>query len=117
MEELIARVRALIRRAGRASGILKIGDLSLNLTTHIVTQGGKTVSLSIKEAAVLRALLERVGRVITRGQLAEALYGWGKSIESNAIEVHIHNLRNKLGGEVVKTIRGVGYTIPKPAQQ
>jgi DNA-binding response OmpR family regulator len=69
--------------------------------------------LSAKEATVLRVLLERVGRVITRSQLVEALYGWGKSVESNAIEVHIHNLRHKLGSETVKTVRGIGYTVPK----
>jgi DNA-binding response OmpR family regulator len=69
--------------------------------------------LSAKEATVLRVLLERVGRVITRSQLVEALYGWGKSVESNAIDVHIHNLRHKLGGETVKTVRGIGYTVPK----
>jgi DNA-binding response OmpR family regulator len=116
MEELVARIRALIRRSGRASGILRVGDLTLNLTTHSVTIGGNTVSVSAREAAVLRTLLERVGRVITRSQLEEALYGWGKAAESNAVEVHIHNLRAKLGAETIKTVRGVGYTIARPLQ-
>jgi len=116
MEELIARLRALIRRTGRANGTLKVGDLSLDLTTHTATRDGKSIALSVKEAAVLRMLLERAGRVITRHQLAEVLYGWGKSVESNAIEVHIHNLRSKLGGEIVKTVRGIGYTIAKSSQ-
>lgn len=116
MEELVARLRALIRRAGRASGVLKVGELTLDLTSNTATKDGKSIPLSAREAVVLRALLERAGRVMTRGQLEEALYGWGKAVESNAIEVHIHNLRNKLGGETVKTVRGVGYTIPKPLQ-
>ncbi|MDR2240390.1 MAG: response regulator transcription factor [Zoogloeaceae bacterium] len=116
MEELIARLRALIRRTGRASGVIRVGELSLDLTTHTATRDGKPITLSVREAAVLRMLMERAGRVITRHQLAEVLYGWGKSVESNAIEVHIHNLRSKLGGEIVKTVRGIGYTISKPAQ-
>lgn len=116
MEELVARLRALIRRSGRASGILKVGDLILNLTTHSVSNGGNAVPVSAREAAVLRALMERAGRVITRSQLEEALYGWGKAAESNAVEVHIHNLRAKLGAELIKTVRGVGYTIAKPQQ-
>jgi DNA-binding response OmpR family regulator len=116
MEELVARLRALIRRSGRASGIVKVGDLILNFTTHSVSNGGNAVPVSAREAAVLRALMERAGRVITRGQLEEALYGWGKAAESNAVEVHIHNLRAKLGAESIKTVRGVGYTIAKPQQ-
>ncbi|MCL2658053.1 MAG: response regulator transcription factor [Betaproteobacteria bacterium] len=116
MEELVARLRALIRRSGRANGVLKAGELTLDLTTHTAIKDGKPIALSAREAVVLRALLERAGRIITRGQLAEVLYGWGKSVESNAIEVHIHNLRNKLGSETVKTVRGIGYTIPKPSQ-
>ncbi|MBI4996007.1 MAG: response regulator transcription factor [Rhodocyclales bacterium] len=113
MEELVARLRALIRRSGRGNGILKVGELILDLTKHSVSNGGSAVSVSAREAAVLRALMERAGRVITRGQLEEALYGWGKAAESNAVEVHIHNLRAKLGAETIRTVRGVGYTIAK----
>lgn len=116
MEELVARLRALIRRSGRASGIVKVGDLTLNLSMHSVTNGGNAVPVSAREAAVLKALMERAGRVITRGQLEEAIYGWGKAAESNAVEVHIHNLRAKLGADTIKTVRGVGYTIAKPQQ-
>lgn len=116
MEELVARIRALIRRSGRASGVLKVGDLTLNLTTHSATLGSNAIAVSAREAAVLRALMDRAGRVITRGQLEEALYGWGKAAESNAVEVHIHNLRAKLGADLIKTVRGVGYTIAKPQQ-
>lgn len=116
MEELVARLRALVRRSGRGSGIVKVGDLILDFTKHSVTNGGSAVSVSIREAAVLRALMERAGRVITRGQLEEALYGWGKAAESNAVEVHIHNLRAKLGAETIKTVRGVGYSIAKSRQ-
>jgi two-component system, OmpR family, response regulator QseB len=116
MEELVARIRALIRRSGRASGIVKVGDLTLNLTTHSATNGGNAVPISAREAAVLKALMERAGRVLTRSQLEEALYGWGKAAESNAVEVHIHNLRAKLGADTIKTVRGVGYTIAKSQQ-
>jgi DNA-binding response OmpR family regulator len=116
MEELVARLRALIRRSGRASGILKVGDMILNLTTHSVSNGGNAIPVSAREAAVLRALMERAGRVITRSQLEEALYGWGKAAESNAVEVHIHNLRAKLGADTITTVRGVGYTIAKSQQ-
>ncbi|MDR2014481.1 MAG: response regulator transcription factor, partial [Azoarcus sp.] len=80
MEELVARLRALIRRAGRSNGVLRTGDLTLDLITHTATKEGKSIVLSAKEATVLRVLLERVGRVITRSQLVEALYGWGKSV-------------------------------------
>jgi two-component system, OmpR family, response regulator QseB len=116
MEELVARLRALIRRAGRADGMLKVGDLTLNVNTHTAIKNGTTIALSGREVAVLRALLERAGRVLTRSQLEEALYGWGQGVESNAVEVHIHNLRLKVGAETIKTVRGVGYTIARSSQ-
>lgn len=111
MEELIARIRALIRRSGRAGGVLCVGDLLLDLDRHSVTQAGSMVSLSKREFDVLRVLMEGAGRVLTRGQIEKALYGWGRDIESNTVEVHIHNLRHKLTPNTVKTIRGVGYTL------
>ena len=116
MEELIARLRALIRRCGHGvGGTLSIGDLTLDLVKHSVTINGRTIAVSSREFAVLRALMESVGRVITRSQLETSLYGWSHNVESNAVEVHIHNLRLKLGTDTIKTVRGVGYTIAKPA--
>jgi two-component system, OmpR family, response regulator QseB len=105
-----------VRRSGRGDSMLRVGDLIMNLAAHTVSKNGETVSLSGREAAILRALLERAGRVLTRSQLEDALYGWGQGVESNAIEVHIHNLRAKLGAETIKTIRGVGYTIERAAR-
>jgi DNA-binding response OmpR family regulator len=116
MEELVARLRALVRRSGRGpAGLLRVGDLTLDLASHTVTRGDKTVSVSAREVAVLRVLMEAVGRVLTRQQLETSLYGWNSNVDSNAVEVHIHNLRLKLGTDVVKTVRGVGYTIAKSA--
>jgi DNA-binding response OmpR family regulator len=116
MEELVARLRALVRRAGRAGGVLRVGDLTLNVNTHTAIRNGTTIALSSREVAVLRALLERAGRVLTRSQLEDALYGWGQGVESNAVEVHIHNLRLKVGADTIKTVRGVGYTIARSVQ-
>lgn len=114
MEELIARVRALIRRSGRlAGGSFSVGKLKLDLAAHSVTREGIPVAVSNREFAVLRALMEAAGRVLTRSQLETSLYGWGRNVESNAVEVHIHNLRLKLGADTIKTVRGVGYTIAK----
>jgi DNA-binding response OmpR family regulator len=116
MEELIARLRALIRRSGRSgNGLLKVGDLTLDLLAHTVAMKGKAVAVSGRELALLRALMESAGRVLTRSQLETSLYGWGRNVDSNAVEVHIHHLRLKLGAESIKTVRGVGYTLAKPA--
>lgn len=110
MEELVARLHALIRRAGRGGKYVS-GDLTLNLDTRVVTQNGVPIDLSKREFDILRILLCGAGRVITRSQLEEALYGRVRQMESNSIEVHIHNLRNKIGTKTLKTIRGVGYSI------
>jgi DNA-binding response OmpR family regulator len=114
MEELIARLRALVRRSGRGSGTLSFGALRLDLAAHVVSMHGNAIPVSSREFAILRTLLEGAGRVLTRGQLEESLYGWGHSVESNAIEVHIHNLRQKLGADTIRTVRGVGYTVSRP---
>jgi len=115
MEELIARVRALVRRsAGGRAGALVVGNLKLDLTAHTVTMDDQAIGLSTCEFAVLRALLEGSGRVLTRSQLEDVLYGWKKNVDSNALEVHIHHLRHKLGQDVIKTVRGIGYTIARP---
>jgi two-component system OmpR family response regulator/two-component system response regulator QseB len=116
MEELIARLRALVRRSGRGSGgTLCVADLSLDLAGHTVSRGGQTIPVSSREFAVLRALMEGAGRILTRSQLETSIYGWNSNVDSNAVEVHIHNLRLKLGAECIKTVRGVGYTIARPA--
>ena len=114
LDELAARVRALQRRtAGRAEPVLEHGRLTLNPATHEVTLAGAPVSLSAREFALLHALLEHPGRPISRARLEERLYGWGEEVESNAIEVHVHALRRKIGPEWIKTLRGVGYMVPK----
>lgn len=111
MEELVARLRALVRRAGRSSGALCVGELRLDLDAHTLTNGGEAIKLTNREFKVLRALMEGAGRILTRAQLEESLYGWKDGVDSNAIEVHIHNLRIKLGATILQTVRGVGYTI------
>ncbi len=112
IDELFARVRALIRRAsGRSQPQIKHRDLVLDPAAHTLTQGGEPVTLSNREFAVLHYLLEHKNRPSSRSQLEESLYGWGQEIESNAIEVHIHKLRKKLGSDLIKTIRGIGYVL------
>jgi DNA-binding response OmpR family regulator len=113
LDELAARVRALLRRsAGRPEAILEHGALTINPATREVAVNGKPVPLSAREYAVVAALTERPGIVLSRGQLEDRLYGWGEEVGSNAVEVHIHNLRRKLGEAVIRNVRGVGYTIP-----
>lgn len=112
LDELIARVRALLRRnAGSGSPVLKIGSLVLDPRRRLVTQGEATVDLSAKEFAVLEALMRRPGAVVSRAELEESVYGWGEEVGSNAIEVHLHHLRKKLGTPVIKNVRGVGYRV------
>jgi DNA-binding response OmpR family regulator len=113
MEELVARLRALIRRSGRGGGMLTVGPLSLDLDSRAVTLSGEAVNVSKREFEVLRVLMEGAGRVLTRVQLEQSLYGWNRSVDSNAVEVHIHNLRSKIGASILKTVRGVGYTIAR----
>ena len=114
LDELSARIRALTRRsAGRAVPVLTHGELALDPAAHSVTLGGQTVDLSSREFSLLQLLLENAGRVLTRSQLEQSLYGWRDEPDSNALEVHIHHLRKKLGGELIRTLRGVGYTIAK----
>jgi DNA-binding response OmpR family regulator len=113
MEELVARLRALIRRSGRGGGSLTSGGLCLDLDNHTVTLNGQLINVSKREFGVLRALMESAGRVLTRTQLEQSLYGWSRNVDSNAVEVHIHNLRLKLGASTLKTVRGIGYTIAK----
>ncbi len=112
--ELLARLRALVRRGtGRAAPELRDGDLTLDPVAHAVTLGDRPVELSPREFALLHELLAHSGEVLSRGRLEERLYGWGDEIASNAIEVHVHNLRRKLGTERIRTVRGAGYALGK----
>jgi DNA-binding response OmpR family regulator len=112
LDELTARMRALLRRdVAREDNVLRHGDLALDTATHALTKAGRTVEVSAREFALLEALLERPGAALSKAQLEERIYRWGEEVESNAVEVHIHNLRKKLGSETIRTLRGVGYTL------
>jgi DNA-binding response OmpR family regulator len=112
LAELKARVRSLTRRAvGRSSNRMALRGVELDLETRRVTRDGNEIDLSPREYAVLEALLAHPGRPLSRAQLEERLYEWGREIESNAIEVHVHHLRQKLFPDLIRTVRGVGYVI------
>lgn len=112
LDELCARLRALQRRkAGRAEPAIHHGNITLDPAAHQVYQGKKQINLSMREFVLLQHLLENVGRVIPRARLEQKLYGWESEVESNSLEVFIHHLRKKLGAELIRTIRGVGYII------
>ncbi|HJV87596.1 MAG TPA: response regulator [Noviherbaspirillum sp.] len=114
LSELVARIRALLRRAhGRSASVIRYADMELSPDTLCVTRNGEQIALSARECAILTDLLEHRGTALSRARLEESLYGWNEEVESNAVEVHIHNLRKKLGNELIKTIRGVGYLIRK----
>jgi two-component system, OmpR family, response regulator QseB len=114
LDELSARLRALIRRAaGVAASVIEHAGLRLDQVSRRVDYRGKSVSLSPREFVLLEELLLNAGRALTRARLLEALYPWGSEIESNALEVHVHHLRRKLSPELIRTVRGVGYLIPK----
>lgn len=114
LDELCARMRALQRRSkSRAQPLLTYGDITLDPAAHIVTFKEEPVLISRREFSLLQKLLENAGRVISREQLNQTLYGWGENIDSNALEVHIHNLRKRFGSDLIRTIRGVGYMAEK----
>lgn len=114
IDELLARLRALLRRsAGRGEPVFEHKGVSLNPATREALVDGQPVTLSAREWAVLEPLLARPGAVLSRTQLEEKLYGWKDDISSNAVEVYIHNLRKKLGNELIQTVRGLGYVVPK----
>jgi len=114
LHELAARLRALIRRsAGEAAPLLRVGDIELDPAARRAEFKGKAVDLPAREFALLHALMLAAGRVLTREQLAERLYAWGEEVESNAIDVHIHHLRRKLAPQSIRTVRGVGYLMPR----
>lgn len=114
LEELSARIRALIRRsAGRADTMLSYKNVTLDPAAHVVTLDEKSVQLPRREFDLLHKLLENVGQVLSREVLMQSIYGWEVDVDSNALEVHVHNLRKKLNANYIKTIRGVGYMIVK----
>jgi two-component system response regulator QseB len=114
LDELMARMRSVMRRAaGRGDPGIQHGTLRLDPVARTVERSGVPVNLSAHEFSVLEALLQRPGAVLSRAQLEDRLYGWDEQIGSNAIEVYIHGLRRKLGSEAIRTLRGVGYFIPK----
>ncbi|MBV8741742.1 MAG: response regulator transcription factor [Sinobacteraceae bacterium] len=115
LDELAARIRALLRRkSGRAAPLIEHLGVSLDPATHQVTHNGQQIVLSPREFALLQLLMERPGQILSRAQIEERLYGWGEEVESNAVEVHIHGLRRKLGAEFIVNVRGVGYRV-RPA--
>jgi len=114
LDELAARLRALLRRSsGRAVPLLTHGEVELDPAAHEVRRNGEPIALSAREFALLEALLARPGAVLSRVQLEEKLYGWTDPVESNAVEVHIHALRRKLGADFVRNVRGVGWMVAR----
>jgi two-component system, OmpR family, response regulator QseB len=114
LDEVMARMRSVLRRAaGRGDPSIRHGNLRLDPVSRSVERDGEPVSLSAHEYAVLEALLQRPGAVLSRAQLEDRLYGWDEPIGSNAVEVYIHGLRRKLGSDAIRTLRGVGYFVPK----
>ena len=115
-QELLARIRAMLRRsAGRASPVLRYRELAIDPAARTVTRGGENVPLGVREFALLLTLVEARPQVLSKARLEAALYGFGEVLESNAIEVHVHHLRRKLGDDLIKTMRGVGYFTPREA--
>ena len=114
LNELSARIRALIRRSqGRADTVLQYGNVTLDPAAHAVTVDNLAVNVPRREFALLQKLLENNGHVLSREQLMQSIYGWNEDVDSNALEVHIHNLRKKLNATFIRTIRGVGYMAEK----
>ncbi len=112
--ELLARMRALIRRrTGHAASLLVAGPLELNTETHELSAGAATEVLPAREYALIHALLERPGRILSRAQIEERIYGWGEEVEGNAVDVLIHSIRRKFGKGVILNVRGAGWMVPK----
>ena len=112
LDELSARLRALARRrAGRSDPILRAAGITIDPATQTAAIDGRPLCLSRRELAVLSALMERPGSIRSRSEIEDRLYGWQEEVESNAVEVHIHNLRNKVGRSTIETVRGLGYRI------
>lgn len=114
LNEVIARLRALQRRSvERASSAIKYGKIEIDAASHTVLYEGTLINLPRREFALLLKLVENQGKALSREQLSQSLYNWDEDVDSNALEVHIHNLRKKFGAELIRTIRGIGYMVPK----
>ncbi len=115
LDELIARVGALIRRqANRTQPEMRLGGLCLNPHSRQASLNGRPLALAVREFALLEALLDQPGRVLSKVELEERIYGWGQEVASNAVEVHLHHLRRKLGAAWVRNVRGVGFKLVEP---
>ncbi|KQQ40071.1 two-component system response regulator [Duganella sp. Leaf126] len=116
LDELAARIRSACRRAaGRVRELLVHGDLVIEVADRRVCKAGQPIAVTIKEFRLLLLLVEQAGRVLSREQLEKNLYSWGDEVESNAVQVHIHHLRKKLGRDLIRTVHAIGYCIDKPA--
>jgi two-component system response regulator QseB len=114
LDELMARIRVLERRqSGKSQNLLEMGHLSLDLASFTVKWKGELLDLQRREFTLIKKLVENPQQVFSRSQLEESLYGWGDGVESNTIDVHVHNLRKKISPDIIKTIRGIGYRIGK----
>lgn len=112
LDELVARINALVRRSkGVVSPVINYKNISINPIKHKLTKDGKVIDLSPKEFSILKVLMENIGKVVSKNSLENNLYSWDDSVESNAVEVHIHHLRKKIGQNIIKTIRSIGYII------
>jgi two-component system OmpR family response regulator/two-component system response regulator QseB len=114
LDELAARLRALVRRAsGQPAPVLELGELRVDPAARTVEFRGRRVELQAKEFTLLLELMLNAGRVLSREQIEARLYAWGEEVESNAVEVHVHHLRRKLAPALIRTVRGVGYVLPR----
>jgi len=114
LDELAARIRSALRRsAGHAEPEIELLGVRINPATKEVWRDDRAIVLSSREYAIVATLVQRPGAILSRAQLEERMYGWGEEVESNAVEVHIHSIRRKLGAEFIQNVRGVGYFIPK----
>ncbi len=114
VRELLARIRAVIRRqGGHSDSIIRHGEIELDTASHELSYGGITQMLSAREFAVMRALLDRPGTILSRSQLEEKIYGWGDEVESNAVDVLIHYIRRKFGKGMINNVRGAGWSVAK----
>ncbi len=114
LEELCARIRALQRRSlERAVSVIEYSNIIVDPASHLVTLNEVPVNIPRREFSLLQKLLENVGKALSRDQLSQSLYSWDEDVDSNALEVHIHNLRKKFGSGLIRTIRGVGYMVEK----
>jgi DNA-binding response OmpR family regulator len=116
-DELNARIRAVVRRhQGRTMSVIMAGAVTLDLVLHQVSYGGVSGVLSLREFALVRALAERPGAILSRDQLEDRLYDWGNEVESNAVDVLIHYVRRRFGKDIIQNVRGIGWMIPELRQ-